>query len=507
MDDIILEMKNITKDFPGVRALNNVCMSVKRGEIHALCGENGAGKSTLMKILSGVYPYGSYEGEIFFNDRKVMFHNVKDAEKAGIAIIHQELTLFKELPIYENIFMGNEPNTNGIINIHEGVSRTKALLEELKLDLNPYVNVKNLGIGQQQLVEIAKALSKNTQLLILDEPTASLTELEVAILMSILKQLKMKNVTCIYISHKIDEVFKIADTITVIRDGCTIETRRREKFTKEEVIKLMVGREITDLFPKQEHSVKDEFFTVKNFNVFDVKNPARKVVDDVSFNLRKGEILGIAGLIGAGRTELVSSIYGSYTGKWSGELFLNGQKIVIKSPGDALKYGIAMMPEDRKKLGLIESLSVKDNITIASLDNYRENFNSINGVRENLDTLEFVKKLRIKTPHLRTLVKNLSGGNQQKVILARYLLRKLKILILDEPTRGIDVGAKYEIYKLINELIKEGISVIMVSSELKEIIGMADRVIVMHEGKIKGEFINKNLDQETIMQCAVGRRN
>jgi len=507
MDDFILEMKNITKDFPGVRALNNVCLKVKKGEIHALCGENGAGKSTLMKILSGVYPCGTYEGEIFLNGKKAIFHSVKDAEKSGISIIHQELTLFKELPIYENIFVGNEPNTRGIINIHESVKRTTALLKELKMDVNPYTKVKNLGIGQQQLVEIAKALSKNTQLLILDEPTASLTELEVEILMSILKQLKLKDVTCIYISHKIDEVFRIADTITVIRDGCTIETRDAEKITKDEVIKLMVGREITDLFPKQDHAVEEEFFSVKNFDVFDVKNPARKVVDNASFNLKKGEILGIAGLIGAGRTELVSSIYGSYPGRWSGELFLNGKRIVIKNPRDALRYGIAMLPEDRKKLGLIEPLSVKDNITVASLEDYRERLDSINSMRENLDSLKIVKKLRIKTPHLKTLVKNLSGGNQQKVILARYLLRKLNILILDEPTRGIDVGAKYEIYRLINELIREGISVIMVSSELKEIIGMADRVIVMHEGKIKGEFINENLDQETIMQCAIGRRN
>ncbi|MEW8996590.1 MAG: xylose ABC transporter ATP-binding protein [Thermoanaerobacter sp.] len=508
MSEYILEMYNITKEFPGIRALDNVSFKVKRGEIHALCGENGAGKSTLMKILSGVYPYGTYSGEIFFNGEKLILHSIKDAEKKGIAIIHQELALIKELSVKENIFIGNEPNKNGIVDFDQMYLNAKKILQQFNLDIDPNTLVKNLGVGQQQLVEIAKALSKNASLLILDEPTSSLTEADVEILLKILKKLKENGVTCIYISHKLDEVMEIADTVTVIRDGKTIGTDSVKNLTKEKIISMMVGRELSQLYPREEHFIGEVIFEVKDFNVYDTKLPNRKIVKNVSFKLRKGEILGIAGLIGAGRTELVSSIFGSYPGKWTGDVYLEGKNVIIKNPSDALKYGIAMVPEDRKKEGLISLMSVKENMTISNLENYKKNLiGTINENRELLDVKDYIKKINIKTSHFSTQVKNLSGGNQQKVVLAKNLLSKPKILILDEPTRGIDVGAKYEIYKLMFSLAKEGISIIMISSELPEILGISDRIIVIHDGEKKGEFENKNVTQEMIMQCAIGGRS
>jgi D-xylose transport system ATP-binding protein len=504
MSEYILEMRNITKDFAGVKALDNVSLKVKKGEIHALCGENGAGKSTLMKILSGVYPYGTYSGEIFYNGEKLILHSIKDAERKGIAIIYQELALIKELSVKENIFIGNEPNKNGIVDFDQMYIETKKILQQFNLDINPNTLVKNLGVGQQQLVEIAKALSKNANLLILDEPTSSLTESDVEILLNILKHLKQNGVTCIYISHKLNEVMEIAGTVTVIRDGKTIGSDDVKNLTQEKIINMMVGRELSQLYPREEHSIGKEIFEVRNFNVFDIKVPNRRIVKNVSFSLREGEILGIAGLIGAGRTELVSSIFGSYPGKYSGEIYLEGKKIIIKNPNDALKHGIAMVPEDRKRLGLISLMSVKENMTISNIEKYKSILGTINENEELLDVKDYVKKLSIKTPRLNLPVKNLSGGNQQKVVLAKNLLRKPKILILDEPTRGIDVGAKYEIYKLMFSLVQEGISIIMISSELPEILGISDRIIVMHEGEKKGEFENKNVTQEMIMQCAIG---
>lgn len=504
MNDFILEMKDIVKEFSGVKALKNVSFKVKRGEIHALCGENGAGKSTLMKVLSGVYPHETYQGKIFFNNENLIIKNIRDAEQAGIAIIHQELALFKELAVYENIFMGNECSKKGFINTPAMLAQTQELLKEMKLDINPDTLVKHLGTGQQQLVEIAKALAKNATLLILDEPTASQSEGEVEILMDILGRLKAKGVTCIYISHKLDEVFRLADTVTVIRDGQSIGTNPTNELSRDDIVRMMVGREITDLYPKVAHVIDQEIFAIKNYTVYDPNEANKKLVDNVSFHLKQGEVLGFAGLVGAGRTELVSAIYGFHSGKQYGEVFLNKKKININHPNDALQYGIAMVPEDRKRHGIIEQMSVKQNMTLANIENYRLNLDCIDDCKELTDTNHFIDKLKIKTPGLDALIKNLSGGNQQKVILAKYLLRKLKVLILDEPTRGIDVGAKYEIYNLINNLTAEGIAIIMISSDLPEILGMADRIVIMNEGKIKGEFINKDLDQEQIMHCAVG---
>jgi len=505
MDEFILEMKGIVKEFSGVKALNDVSFKVRVGQIHALCGENGAGKSTLMKVLSGVYPHGTYQGEIVFNQKNLIIRNISDAEQVGIAIIHQELALFTELPVYENIFMGNELHSKGFVNIPAMLAKTQELLKEMKLDVSPYTLIKHLGTGQQQLVEIAKALSKNAQMLILDEPTASLSEGEVEILMNILAELKAKGVTCIYISHKLDEVFRLADTVTVIRDGKSIGTEQIKDLTKDDIVKMMVGREIADLYPKEVHVTDQEVLAVKNYTVYDTNESNKEIVHNVSFSLKRGEVLGFSGLVGAGRTELVSAIYGFHSGKRSGEVYLNGQKITINNPNDALQQGIAMVPEDRKRHGIIESMSVKENMTLANIDHYRVRLDGIDDCKELDDANQYMAKLKIKTPGLDTFIKNLSGGNQQKVVLAKFLLRTLKVLILDEPTRGIDVGAKYEIYNLINRLAAEGIGIIMISSDLPEILGMADRIIVMNAGQVNGEFINKNIDQEQIMHCAVGR--
>ncbi|KAJ52924.1 D-xylose transport system ATP-binding protein [Clostridium tetanomorphum] len=507
MSKYILEMNNITKEFSGVKALDNVCLKVEKGEIHALCGENGAGKSTLMKVLSGIYKTGTHGGEIIYEGKKINLNGIKDSENLGIIIIHQELALIKELSISENIFIGSEISNHGIINFNEMYNKTKKLLDEVKLDINPATKVKELGIGQQQLVEIAKALAKNAKLLILDEPTASLTDSEVKVLMGIMKGLKAKGVTCIYISHKLNEVMLLADNVTVIRDGRAIGTEKIENLTEEKIIKMMVGREMKDLYPREEHEIGEEFFEVRNFTAYDSSNKKIKKVKDLNFKLRKGEILGIAGLIGSGRTELVSCIYGSYPGKYEGEAYLEGKKLNIKGPSDALKYGVAMVPEDRKRHGIIADMSVRNNITIANILKYKGSFNCIDKDQEILDVKKYIEEIKVKTSSMNLNVGSLSGGNQQKVVLAKNLLVQPRILILDEPTRGIDVGAKYEIYKLMFELVKKGISIIMVSSELPEVLGISDRVLVMHEGELKGDFINKDLTQEKIMECAIGGSN
>lgn len=505
MGDFILEMKGIVKAFSGVKALDQVSLAVKRGEIHGLCGENGAGKSTLMKVLSGVYPQGSYQGMITFEGKRLMIRNIRDAQVAGISIIHQELALFKELSIYENIFIGNEIHCRGRMNVPAMLSKTEELLRELKLNVNPHTPIKRLGTGQQQLVEISRALLKNAKLLIMDEPTASLSEGEVDVLMGILSQLKVKGVTCIYISHKLDEIFKLADTVTVIRDGRTIGSKPVSTLTKADVVRMMVGREMTDLYPKEVHITEEAVLRVENYDVYDRGDPRKRLVYKAGFALRRGEVLGFAGLVGAGRTELASAIVGFYPGKYHGQVYLEGRRITIAHPRDALNQGIAMVPEDRKRHGIIEMMSVKENMTLANIENYRLKLARIDDGRELSDVHHYLTRLQIKAPGLDSLINNLSGGNQQKAVLAKYLLRKLKVLILDEPTRGIDVGAKYQIYQLINQLASEGIGIVMISSDLSEILGMADRILVMHEGRIKGEFFNdQHLTQEQIMHCAVG---
>jgi len=502
VDDTILEMKEIGKSFGGVRALDGVSFEVKRGEIHGLCGENGAGKSTLMKILSGVHPYGSYEGELIVDGATRKFSGIKDSEAAGVAIIYQEFALTKEMTVAENIFLGREPGRGFFVDANRMYSDAAGALKDVGLDINPTVKVKSLGIGQQQLVEIAKALVKKAKILILDEPTAALTEEEVKILMAIIRKLRDTGITCIYISHKLSEVLDISDRVTVLRDGKTIATTDRKNLTEGDLIRMMVGREITNRFPKVSATAGDVALSIRNFSAFD-KQKDKEVLSNISFDVRYGEVLGIAGLMGAGRTELLMSIFGATDWDLGGTISVRGKEFRAKGPQDAIEAGIGLVSEDRRRYGLVMPLSVMENISLASLDKLSR-MQLIDANQEVKVCEDEIKKTRIKTPHLGTKVSNLSGGNQQKVVLARWLLREPRILFLDEPTRGIDVGAKHDIYLMINELAKSGMAVVMVSSELPEVMGMADRIVVMREGKITGEFMRGEFCQERIMECATG---
>lgn len=500
----ILEMKHITKEFPGVRALDDVTFSVAEGEIHCLVGENGAGKSTLMKILSGVYPHGEYEGEIYLGGELQKFHNIRDSERAGIGIIYQELALVPEMTVYENIFVGNEIAERSVINWNETIKRATEMLRKVRLDVNPATQVKDLGVGKQQLVEIAKALSKNVRLLILDEPTSALNEDDVENLFTLLRDLKAQGVTCIMITHKLKEVIEMADTVTVLRDGqtiCTLDAHAGE-VTENALIKNMVGREIDNIYPKREHQRSDEVvFEVRNWTAYD---PAveRTILKNNNFIVRKGEIVGFAGLMGAGRTELALSVFGNPENyRVEGELFLHGQPKKFNHPQQAIDAGIAYVSEDRKRNGLILIQDVRQNVTLANLKEIAER----GVIDENAEIKianEYKESLNIKTPSIEQTVGNLSGGNQQKVQLAKWLFVKPDLLILDEPTRGIDVGAKYEIYTIMNRLVEQGMSIIMISSELPEILGMSDRVYVVSEGEITGELPVEEATQEKIMELA-----
>jgi len=500
--EYILEMRNITKKFPGVTALDNVNLKVREGEIHALCGENGAGKSTLMKVLSGVYPYGTYEGEILFRGKVCEFRDIKQSEQYGIVIIHQELDLIPWLSIAENIFLGNERKKRGLIDWNETIVRTRELLKLVGLDENPGTLVTHLGVGKQQLVEIAKALSKEVKLLILDEPTAALNEEDSENLLRLIKQFKERGISSIIISHKLNEITKVADSITILRDGKTIETLDMEKdeVTEDRIIRGMVGRDLTQRFPERQPDIGDVIFEVKNWTVHHPQHPERKVIDNVSITLRRGEIVGIAGLIGAGRTELAMSIFGrSYGRNISGQLFKNGKEIRIRDVSDAIRHRIAYVTEDRKQYGLILIDTVKRNLSLANLKSLSRR--AVVNENEEIVTAEmFRRRLDIRTPTIQQLTGNLSGGNQQKVVLGKWIFAGPDILILDEPTRGIDVGAKYEIYTIINELAAEGKGVIFISSELPEILGMCDRIYVMCEGRITGEVPRAEATQEKLMR-------
>ncbi|MGY4688634.1 sugar ABC transporter ATP-binding protein [Salibacterium sp. K-3] len=498
----MLYMDNISKSFPGVQALDQVNFQVKEGEIHALCGENGAGKSTLMKVLSGVHPSASHEGDIYIHGKKQNFHSISDSEAAGITIIYQELALVKELSVAENIFLGNEPAYHGRIDWSTMHFRTKQLLDYIGLNVSSNEKVKHLGVGQQQLIEIAKALEKQSSIIILDEPTAALAEGEVEILMSILKDLKSKGITCIYISHKLKEVLEIADTITILRDGRTIETIKQAEADENRIIASMVGRELTDLFPYQNNSTDTTVLSAVNY-AFTRKGDTEPIVHDIHFDLKKGEVLGIGGLMGAGRTELAMSLFGSYEGTASGSVYLHNEPVVFHSPKEAVHQGVGYVSEDRKRYGLITGMDVAKNTTLSSLSHITS-FGIMNKEQEVFDTRRVIQKMKVKTPSLQTRVNKLSGGNQQKVVLSKWLLTSPQVLILDEPTRGIDVGAKQEIYNLINELTNEGVAIMMITSELSELIGMSDRIIVMAENTITGELQREDAQQEKIMKLATG---
>uniref|UniRef100_A0A7C3IFR1 ATP-binding cassette domain-containing protein n=1 Tax=Gracilinema caldarium TaxID=215591 RepID=A0A7C3IFR1_9SPIR len=502
MAEIILEMKDITKNFTGVRALDRVSLTVYDDEIHALVGENGAGKSTLMKVLSGVYPHGTYEGHIFFKGKECQFRDIRDSEAIGIVIIHQELALIPYLSIAENIFLGNEQAKNGVINWDETVSKARQLLKKVGLDENPNTLIADIGVGKQQLVEIAKALSKNVKLLILDEPTAALNDEESNKLLDLLVELKGHGITSILISHKLNEITKVADSVTVIRDGHVIETLQNDKRALDEdrIIKSMVGREIIDRFPKRTVEIGEEVFRVEGLTVYDPLNEERQIIKNVSFTLRKGEVVGFAGLMGAGRTEIAMSIFGkSYGVHHKGKIYKNGKELKINTVPEAISHGIAYVTEDRKNYGLVLIDDIRTNVSLASLKSVSR-FTVIDENRETQITNEYRDKLKIKCASLAQKVENLSGGNQQKVVLGKWIMANPDVLILDEPTRGIDVGAKYEIYTIINKLASEGKAILMISSEMPELLGMCDRIYVITEGEIVGELQKEEATQEAIMK-------
>jgi putative multiple sugar transport system ATP-binding protein len=500
MSDVILEMRNITKTFPGVKALDNVSFSVRQGEIHALVGENGAGKSTLMMVLSGVHPHGSYSGEIYFKGKECRFRDISESEKVGLVIIHQELALIPFLSITENLFLGNERAKNGIINWNEQISKTKDLLARVGLYESPNTLITDLGVGKQQLVEIAKALSKEVQLLILDEPTASLNESDSEKLLELLLQFKAHGISSILISHKLSEVSKVADSITILRDGATIETLdcKKDVITEDRIIRGMVGRDLTHRFPPRESNIGETIFEIKDWNVYHPLHADRKVSDNVNIKVHQGEVVGIAGLMGSGRTELAMSIFGrAYGTRISGKALKRGKEIDVSSIDKAIANGIAYATEDRKAYGLILIKEIKDNITLTNL-NAISDLGVINEPKEMRTTTEYRDKLNIKCSSIMQQAVNLSGGNQQKVVLSKWLFANPDILILDEPTRGIDVGAKFEIYTIINRLASEGKGIILISSELPEILGICDRIYVMRKGKIVAEMPAKDASQEIV---------
>lgn len=502
MAEFILEMRNITKLFPGVKALNNVNLKVKTGEIHALVGENGAGKSTLMSVLSGIYPYGSYSGDIVFEGNTCHFNNIKDSEKAGIAIIHQELALIPYLSIGENMFLGNERAKNGVIDWDATHTKAKEYLKRVGLKENSRTLIKNIGVGKQQLVEIAKALAKDCKLLILDEPTAALNEEDSDNLLNLILELKKHGITSIIISHKLNEVMKVADTITILRDGATIESMNKDNNVNEDrIIKGMVGRDLTNRFPERETKIGNVYFEIKNWNVYDPIIDDRKVIKDVNINVCKGEVVGISGLMGAGRTELAMSVFGRAYGRHiNGKIIKDGKEITLKNVKQAIENGLAYVTEDRKSAGLVLIEDIRENISLAKLEKISKN-QVIDENKEIKVAEDYRKRLNVKSSSILQKAGNLSGGNQQKVVLSKWIFTDPDVLILDEPTRGIDVGAKYEIYTIINKLAEEGKAIIIISSEMPEILGMCDRIYVMNEGKIVGELDHKNASQESIMKC------
>ena len=504
-NDIILDFKNVTKRFPGVVALDDVSFSINRGEIHGICGENGAGKSTLVKILSGVYPFRTYEGSVIYNDKELHLSqsSIREAVEEGIAIVYQELTLVPTRTVGENVFLGKEPVEHGLINWNKLYADTQAILDKYQLDVDPRATVRNLGVGKMQMVEIAKALSEDAKVLILDEPSSALSKAEVEKLMEILRGLKSHGITCIYISHRLEEFFHITDRITVMRDGKVITTQPTRDVTQGDLVKYMVGREMKERFPKGNRKPGEVIFEVEGLEAADPNNANRKILDGISFNVRKGEILGIAGLMGSGRTELVLTLFGEYAKITKGRIRLDGKPIEPKSARQAIDSGLSLVPEDRKRMGLVLIQSILKNISLPNLDQFSKFF-SINANEEMQASLQQAKSLTIKAPNLEVKAETLSGGNQQKVVISKWLMSKPEVMIMDDPTRGIDVGAKFEIYKLMNELAEKGVAVIMISSDLEEVLGMSDRVMVMCRGHSTLTLPIAEASQERVMALATG---
>jgi ABC-type sugar transport system ATPase subunit len=502
----ILEMQKITKQFPGVVALKDVDFELAHGEIHAIIGENGAGKSTLMKILCGVYPYGSYEGEILLKGTEKRFLSPRDAKDTGISIVFQEMVVVPDLTVGENIYLGDMPKTGfGVLNWRQLYSESEKSLEKLGLEIDTHAIIKTLTVGEQQLVQVVKAIKDEPSILILDEPTSSLTDTETENLFKLIRVFCRAGGTCIYISHKIEEVEDISDRITVLRDGEKIGTQLTAEISRSDIIKMIVGREIKEMYPKIECSIGDVIFSVQDLSQKQMEEERdKKRLKSISLDLRSGEILGIAGLLGSGRTELCMGLFGILPDVVSGEFYVDGIKIAIGSPKDAIQHGVVLLTENRREYGLVHTMSTLHNISLSSLSKYLR-FSILNHEKEKADGQIIVDKLNVKVPTLDTIVENLSGGNQQKVLLARWILTEPKIFILDEPTKGIDVGSKVGIFNIINTLIEGGAGVILVSSELPELLGMCDRILVMREGTVNGEFTRKEFSQETIMHCAMGQ--
>jgi len=502
----LLEMKSITKRFDTVLALEDVSMTAIDGEIHAIVGENGAGKSTLMKILSGVYGYGDYEGDVIFKNEECRFKNIKDSEKCGIVIIHQELALVPFLSIAENIFMGNEQSKNGVINWPLTYQKTKELLDKVGLDESPHTLVQDIGVGKQQLVEIAKALAKRVEVLVLDEPTAALNDIESENLLELLLGLKKEGMTSILISHKLNEVLKISDRISILRDGKMVETFDNKDIDENRIIRGMVGRDILDRFPARDSEAGEIMFEVKDWTVYHPDIADKIIIDNVSMYAKKGEVVGIAGLMGAGRTEFAMSIFGgAYGTRISGTVIKDGKALTLKSTAQAIDNGIAYLTEDRKQYGLILDETICRNISLANLKSLCP-YIAVDEFKETQMAEEFKRKVDIRARDVMQHAKNLSGGNQQKVVLSKWLFATPDVLILDEPTRGIDVGAKYEIYQIINELAKQGKCIIVISSELPEVIGLSDRIYILSEGEIAGELSKEEASQEAIMECIIAHQ-
>lgn len=498
-----IQMKNITKAFSGVKALDDVSLSVNMGDIHALIGENGAGKSTLMNILGGKYSHSTYEGTICMNGKELKLSSPKDANEEGIVMVHQELALIPELSVAENMFLGNMPQKKGMVDWKKTFELAEETLKKLSLEIAVHTKVKYLSIGQQQLIEIAKAINLGGRVMILDEPTAPLTGREISFLFEILRDLKKHGITIIYISHRLEEIFELTDTISVMRDGKMITTQKTSDMTHRDLVSYMIGREMQEFYPQDETQAGKTIMKIENFSVEHPTYHDKKIVDDVTMEFREGEIVGISGLLGAGRTELMSAVVGAYVKKGKGNVFIEDKRVELKSPKQSINSGIGFITEDRKGNGLILSKSVAFNSSLAALNRITKN-RLLNKERETQLVLDLVDRLKIKTANVQNKVSSLSGGNQQKVVIGKWLATMPKILILDEPTRGVDVGAKFEIYTIMKNLAKAGVSVIMISSDLPEVIGMSDRVYVMREGKLSGELKKEELSEVNIMSYATG---
>ena len=504
MNPVVLQAENITKTFPGVVALKDVSFDLRPGEIHGLCGENGAGKSTLIKLISGIYPYGSYEGDFFVHGQLSKFRSLADAQRAGIAVIYQELALVNDMTVGENIFLGSEPRTpRGLIDWDKVYHEARALLRKFNVGIDPSDPVAKLVMGQKQLVEIVKALSKNSNILVLDEPTAALAEHEVLILLDILRDLRRRGIGSIYISHKLDEVFAVCDRITVLRDGASVATLDSKQTDKAQIIKHMVGREISDLFPRRRPKLGPSALEIENLTVAD-PHSGEPFLTDISFSLRAGEVLGVGGLMGAGRTELLMHLFGAWGNRLSGSVHLNGRELVARKPEEIIRHGMVLVSEDRRRYGLILDKTIGFNLSLSSLAKLTKNRLIDQGLEFQRNNY-FFQSLRVKAPTLEALVAKLSGGTQQKIVLGKALMTEPLVVFLDEPTRGIDVGAKLEIYEIVNQLTDAGKAVLLVSSELPELIGMSDRILILHEGRISGEFNRDEATQERLLAAAMGQ--